>query len=101
MMSLFNLLYFVLKYASAIAIPTAVANPCPSGPVVQSTPGVFPYSGCPGVIESIFLKFFKSSNVISNPAIYNVAYKSADPCPADITNLSLLKYSGSSLSKFK
>ncbi len=28
-------------------MPTAVAIPCPSGPVVVSTPGVWPYSGWP------------------------------------------------------
>ena len=45
----------VLKRAasivSAMASPTALANPCPSGPVVVSTPGVSPTSGCPGVNE--------------------------------------------------
>ena len=32
-------------------MPTAVAMPCPSGPVVVSTPGVWPYSGWPGVFD--------------------------------------------------
>ena len=32
-------------------LPTALASPWPSGPVVVSTPGVSPYSGCPGVAE--------------------------------------------------
>ena len=32
-------------------MPTAVARPWPSGPVVVSTPGVRPYSGWPGVFE--------------------------------------------------
>ena len=36
---------------SAIAMPTALATPWPSGPVVASTPGVRPYSGWPGVRE--------------------------------------------------
>src|SRR2546422_4325307 len=35
--------------ASAIAMPTAFPVPCPSGPVVASTPGVTPCSECPGV----------------------------------------------------
>src|SRR5690625_7078137 len=35
----------------ANAIPTAVASPWPSGPVVVSTPVVCPTSGCPGVSE--------------------------------------------------
>ena len=46
---------------SAIAIPTAIANPCPSGPVVASTPSVSPYSGCPGVRECHCRKLFRSS----------------------------------------
>ena len=37
------------RCCSAIAIPTPIANPCPRGPVVASTPGVRPYSGWPGV----------------------------------------------------
>ena len=31
-----------------MAMPTALAKPWPSGPVVASTPGVRPYSGWPG-----------------------------------------------------
>jgi hypothetical protein len=34
---------------SAIAMPTLLPIPWPSGPVVTSTPGVSPYFGCPGV----------------------------------------------------
>ena len=37
---------------SASAMPTALASPCPSGPVVVSTPGVWPYSGWPGVARA-------------------------------------------------
>ena len=73
-----------------MAIPTAVAKPSPRGPVVQSTPGVIPYSGWPGVIESICLNCFKSSNSIGYPAKYNVAYNNADPCPALSTKRSRL-----------
>ena len=32
-------------------MPTPLATPCPSGPVVTSTPAVWPYSGWPGVRE--------------------------------------------------
>ncbi|OHB34178.1 MAG: hypothetical protein A2882_01465 [Phenylobacterium sp. RIFCSPHIGHO2_01_FULL_70_10] len=39
------------RWRSAMAMPTAVAIPWPSGPVVVSTPGVWPYSGCPAVVE--------------------------------------------------
>ena len=34
-----------------MAMPTAVARPWPRGPVVVSTPGVWPYSGWPGVLD--------------------------------------------------
>ena len=37
---------------SAIAMPTASPKPWPSGPVVTSTPGVWPASGWPGVRDS-------------------------------------------------
>ena len=33
------------SHRSAMAKPTLFANPCPSGPVVTSTPGVTPRSG--------------------------------------------------------
>ena len=36
---------------AASPIPTALANPCPSGPVVTSIPEAWPYSGCPAVRE--------------------------------------------------
>ncbi len=50
-----------------MAIPTAIAIPCPSGPVVASTPSVSPYSGCPGVFDSHCRNPFKSSIVTSYP----------------------------------
>ena len=49
---------------SAIAMPTPLAKPWPSGPVVTSTPGVtwtVSRSGCPGVIEPHWRKAFRSS----------------------------------------
>ena len=45
---------FARRKRSAIAMPTPLANPWPSGPVVTSTPGVTcvrSRSGWPGVIE--------------------------------------------------
>ena len=45
---------------SAIAMPTALAMPWPSGPVVVSTPGVWPYSGWPGVSEPSWRKLLIS-----------------------------------------
>ena len=41
---------------SAIAMPTALPSPWPSGPVVVSTPGVSKFSGCPGVFEPSYVK---------------------------------------------
>ena len=46
---------------SAIAIPTALAVPWPSGPVVASTPGVSRHSGWPGVRLPHCRKAFRSS----------------------------------------
>ena len=78
-----------------IAIPTLIARPCPKGPPVASTPDNNPYSGCPAVFESICLKFFKSSKLISGyPVKYKSAYCIALACAFDITNLSLLYHFG-------
>ena len=38
-------------HLEAMAMPTLVATPCPSGPVVISTPPVSPNSGWPGQRE--------------------------------------------------
>ncbi len=43
-------------------MPTALATPCPSGPVVVSTPGVRPCSGWPGVFEPSCRKRLISSS---------------------------------------
>ena len=51
----------LLNDFSAIAMPTAFPNPCPSGPVVVSIPDPSLYSGCPAQIELSCLKFFISS----------------------------------------
>ena len=44
-----------------MAMPTEVAQPWPSGPVVVSTPVVMRYSGWPGVLESSWRKALMSS----------------------------------------
>src|SRR5438445_536529 len=44
-------------------MPTLVATPCPSGPVVVSTPEVQWYSGCPGHLLSSWRKRRMSSTV--------------------------------------
>ena len=53
-----------LKTAKAlgIAIPTLVATPCPSGPVVVSTPEVQRYSGCPAHLLLSWRKRLRSSS---------------------------------------
>jgi len=48
---------FSLLISSAKAKPTALAMPCPKGPVVVSIPESFSYSGCPAQIEFNCLKF--------------------------------------------
>ena len=44
-------------------MPTLVATPWPSGPVVASTPDVQRYSGCPGHLESSWRKCLMSSRL--------------------------------------
>src|SRR5262249_3728662 len=44
-------------------IPTLVATPCPSGPVVASTPDTQWYSGCPGALLFNWRKWRMSSSV--------------------------------------
>ena len=46
---------------AAIAMPTAEPKPLPSGPVVMSTPLVWPNSGWPGVRLPHWRKLFSSS----------------------------------------
>ena len=46
-----------------MAMPTLVATPCPSGPVVVSTPETQWYSGCPGALLSSWRKRRMSSSV--------------------------------------
>ncbi len=45
-----------------MAMPTELATPWPSGPVVVSTPVVKWYSGCPGVRLSSWRNFLMSSS---------------------------------------
>ena len=44
-------------------MPTEVETPCPSGPVVVSTPEVQWYSGWPGHLLPCWRKFLMSSRV--------------------------------------
>ena len=56
-----------LRCASAIAIPTAVPKPCPSGPVVISMPRSSSYSGCPAVGDPHWRKLTRFSMVTGKP----------------------------------
>ena len=59
---------------ASIAMPTAVARPVPSGPVVTSTPAVWPYSGWPGARLPHVRKDLRSSNDSPYPDRYNWIY---------------------------
>ncbi len=48
---------------AAIAMPTALPSPWPSGPVEVSTPGVWPYSGWAGVRLPSVRRDLRSSSV--------------------------------------
>ena len=52
---------------SASAMPTPLEIPWPSGPVVASIPGAWPYSGCPAVGLPSWRKFLRSSSVSPYP----------------------------------
>ncbi len=52
------------RWRSAIAMPTALPKPWPSGPVVVSMPAAWPYSGWPAVFEPSWRNRFSSSIVI-------------------------------------
>ncbi len=73
---------------SARAMPTAFARPCPSGPVVVSTPGVRPVSGWPGVLLCSWRKFFSSDIGKAYPVRCSSAYRSMDAWPFDNTKRS-------------
>ena len=90
-------------------MPTLVAYPVPSGPVVHSTPAVHRYSGCPGHLESNCRNRFRSSRLTDGsprvsyfgftectPVRCNSEYSNVDACPADSTNRSRLAQIGCS-----
>ncbi len=81
---------------AAIPIPTPLANPWPSGPVVTSTPTVWPNSGCPGVLLPHWRKFLISSIGRSKPNRCSSEYWSMEPCPAESMKRSRFSQAGSS-----
>merc|ERR1719478_1223122 len=70
--------------------------PWPSGPVVDSTPGIQPNSGWPGVFESLTRKFFTSSRLRSKPAMCSHEYRNIEPWPAERMKRSRLIHDGTS-----
>ena len=54
-----KLVYATTMILDDSAIPTALARPCPKGPVVTSTPNPKLISGCPGVQEPSCLNFLR------------------------------------------
>src|SRR5579871_6230308 len=92
----------------AIAMPTLVATPCPSGPLVVSTPDVQRYSGCPGHLLSSWRNRLMSSRETDNcprlsywgltaftPVRCRIEYNNIDAWPIERTNLSRLGQMGS------
>ena len=69
-------------------MPTALPRPWPSGPVVVSTPGVSPCSGCPGVMLPQVRRAFRSSRVSPYPDRYSWMYRVRLECPQDSTKRS-------------
>src|SRR6478672_10426465 len=89
-------------------MPTLVATPCPSGPVVVSTPEVQRYSGWPGHLLSSCRKRLMSSSVTEGsprrsyfrltdltPERNSKEYSSIDACPIESTKRSRLGQIGS------
>ena len=56
---------------AAMAIPTAMGSPWPSGPVLASTAAILVLAGCPLSIDSGFMKVARSA-VGMNPATASV-----------------------------
>src|SRR5258705_2021453 len=91
-----------------MAMPTLVATPCPSGPVVVSTPEVQRYSGCPAQRLPNCRKDLRSSSVTEGrPRISysgstaftlarcRIVYNKVDACPAESTKRSRFIQMGS------
>src|ERR1700745_1160826 len=108
------LLYRAGSHFSAMAMPTLVATPCPSGPVVVSTPEVQRYSGCPAQRLPNCRKDFRSSSVTEGRhrisysgstaftlARCRIVYNKVDACPAESTKRSRFIQMGSSGSNLK
>src|SRR3954467_13048020 len=103
-----GLLYRAASHREAIAIPTLLPHPCPSGPVVVSTPLVCLISGCPGVLlphcrkfsisssgsEGLSNTFCPSADISLTPAKWISEYNNIDACPQESTNRSRFGQTG-------
>ena len=85
---------------AAIANPTAMEMPAPSGPVVASMPAVWPTSGCPGVSDPSVRRDARSSTSSPYPARNSWVYCVSDEWPADRTKRSRPTHRGSAGSPF-
>ncbi|KFC53034.1 hypothetical protein GY12_12775 [Micrococcus luteus] len=65
------------------AKPTPIARPWPSGPVVTSTPWVWPYSGWPGVLDPSVRSAWMSSISSPAPAANSCRYWMSEAWPAE------------------
>src|SRR6266403_1341768 len=97
-----------------MAMPTLVATPCPSGPVVVSTPEVQRYSGCPAqrlpnwrndlisssVTEGLPRISYSGSTALTL-ARCRMVYSNVDACPEESTKRSRFIQMGSSGSNRK
>ena len=81
---------------AARASPTPIAMPWPSGPVVTSTPGVTPRSGCPAQ-RLPHWRNAMSSSILSPPMPerWKSAYTSDEACPPENTRRSRSAQDGS------
>src|SRR5206468_12248676 len=100
-------LYRACSHLAEIASPTLLPTPWPNGPVVISTPEVWRYSGCPGVLLSSWRKLLRSSSVtagrsrplysestVFTPVRYNIEYNSIEAWPFERMNRSRFGQTG-------
>src|SRR3954449_10975466 len=76
-------------------MPTALPTPWPRGPVVVSTPAVWPCSGWPGVLLPHVRSDLRSSSSRPQPPRYSWVYSVIEEWPAESTNRSRPGHCGS------
>ena len=78
-----------------MAMPTALETPWPSGPVVTSTPAVWPSSGWPGVFEPQVRSAWRSASSSPKPPRKSWVYSVMLEWPQLSTKRSRAIHSGS------